>query len=67
MAQVVYQGCILSKNSTALELWDAVQKASKDKAPLQKALDDHMWALGRKDIPMPEGLANYKIGNDPVK
>ena len=41
--EVVYKGLVLSKGSTALELWEAWQKdKSGDRNKLQKKLDDHM-------------------------
>jgi hypothetical protein len=42
MKQVVYKGSILAKGSHALELWENWQKATKDRNPHQKRLDDHM-------------------------
>lgn len=40
--QVVYRGSVLSKGSTALELWEAWQKETKDRNAAQKKLDTHM-------------------------
>ncbi len=40
--QVVYKGLVLMKGSTALELWDAWQKETKDRNSAQKKLDVHM-------------------------
>lgn len=40
--QVVYKGSILAKGSTALELWEAWQKETKDRNAAQKKLDQHM-------------------------
>lgn len=40
--QVVYKGLVLMKGSTALELWDAWQKETKDRNAAQKKLDAHM-------------------------
>lgn len=42
MKQVVYRGSVLSKGSTALELWEAWQKDTKDRNAAQKKLDVHM-------------------------
>jgi hypothetical protein len=40
--QVVYRNSVLSKGSTALELWEAWQKETKDRNAAQKKLDTHM-------------------------
>ena len=40
--QVVYRGSVLSKGSTALELWESWQKDTKDRNAAQKKLDVHM-------------------------
>ena len=40
--QIIYKGTILAKGSTALELWEAWQKDSKDRNAAQKKLDQHM-------------------------
>lgn len=42
MKQVVYRGSVLSKGSTALELWEAWQRETKDRNTAQKKLDAHM-------------------------
>jgi hypothetical protein len=42
MKQVVYKGSVLAKGSTALELWEAWQKETKDRNAAQKKLDVHM-------------------------
>lgn len=42
MKQVVYRGIVLAKGSTALELWEAWQKETKDRNAAQKKLDTHM-------------------------
>ena len=42
MKQVVYRGSVLSKGSTALELWESWQKDTKDRNAAQKKLDVHM-------------------------
>jgi hypothetical protein len=42
MKQVVYRGSVLAKGSTALELWEAWQKDTKDRNAAQKKLDQHM-------------------------
>lgn len=40
--EVVYRGSVLSKGSTALELWEAWQKEKSDRNAAQKKLDQHM-------------------------
>lgn len=40
--QIIYKGSILAKGSTALELWEAWQKDSKDRNAAQKKLDQHV-------------------------
>lgn len=40
--QVIYRGSVLSKGSTALELWEAWQKEKTDRNAAQKKLDNHM-------------------------
>ena len=42
MKQVVYRGSVLSKGSTALELWEAWQREKSDRNAAQKKLDTHM-------------------------
>lgn len=42
MKQVEYRGSVLSKGSTALELWENWQKEKKDRNAAQKKLDTHM-------------------------
>jgi hypothetical protein len=42
MKQVVYRDSVLSKGSTALELWEAWQRETKDRNAAQKKLDVHM-------------------------
>ena len=42
MKQVVYRESIMAKGSTALELWEAWQKETKDRNAAQKKLDVHM-------------------------
>lgn len=42
MKQVVYKGSVLSKGSTALELWELWQRDTKDRNAAQKKLDVHM-------------------------
>ena len=42
MKQVLYRASILAKGSTALELWEAWQKETKDRNAAQKKLDTHM-------------------------
>ena len=42
MKQVLYRNSILAKGSTALELWEAWQKETKDRNAAQKKLDTHM-------------------------
>ena len=40
--QVVYRDSVLSKGSTALELWEAWQREKSDRNAAQKKLDLHM-------------------------
>ena len=40
--EVVYKNSILAKGSTALELWEAWQRDTKDRTAAQKKLDAHM-------------------------
>ena len=40
--EVVYKNSILAKGSTALELWEAWQRDTKDRNAAQKKLDSHM-------------------------
>jgi hypothetical protein len=40
--KIIYKGLELAKGSTALELWDAWQKDTKDRNAAQKKLDTHM-------------------------
>jgi hypothetical protein len=42
MKQVVYRGSVLSKGSTALELWEAWQREKLDRNAAQKKLDVHI-------------------------
>ena len=42
MKQVVYRGSVLSKGSTALELWEAWQREKTDRNAAQKKLDLHL-------------------------
>jgi len=42
MKQVVYRGSVLSKGSTALELWENWQREKSDRNAAQKKLDTHM-------------------------
>ena len=55
--QVVYRGSVLSKGSTALELWEAWQKDTKDRNAAQKKLDQHMKEVERRHA---ELLERYK-------
>lgn len=55
--QVIYKGSILSKGSTAKELWDAWQKETKDRNAAQKKLDLHMADIERRER---ELLERYK-------
>jgi hypothetical protein len=57
MKQVVYKGSVLSKGSTALELWEAWQKDTKDHNAAQKKLDQHMKEVERRHV---ELLERYK-------
>lgn len=47
MKQVVYKGSVLTKGSTALELWENWQRAKSDRNQMQKKLDDHMKQLDK--------------------
>jgi len=40
--EVVYKNSILAKGSTALELWEAWQRDTKDRNAAQKKLDAHL-------------------------
>ena len=40
--EVVYKNSILAKGSTALELWEAWQRDTKDRNAAQKKLDAYM-------------------------
>jgi hypothetical protein len=42
MKQVVYRGSVLSKGSTALELWELWQREKLDRNAAQRKLDQHM-------------------------
>ncbi len=48
MKQVLYKGLVLSKGSTALELWDNWQSAKTDRNVSQKKLDDHMKEVDKR-------------------
>ena len=48
MKQVLYKGLVLSKGSTALELWDNWQSAKTDRNVPQKKLDDHMKEVDKR-------------------
>jgi len=48
MKQVLYKGLVLSKGSTALELWDNWQSAKMDRNVSQKKLDDHMKEVDKR-------------------
>ena len=55
--QVVYKGLVLSKGSTALELWEAWQKETRDRNGAQKKLDQHMKEVEQRHR---ELLERYK-------
>lgn len=57
MKQVVYRGSVLSKGSTALELWETWQKDTKDRNAAQKKLDTHMKEVEQRHR---ELLERYK-------
>jgi len=42
MKQIIYKGSILTKGSTALELWELWQKEKSDRNAAQKKLDTHI-------------------------
>lgn len=48
MKQVVYKGSVLAKGSTALELWEAWQKDTRDRNAAQKKLDSHMKDVAQR-------------------
>jgi hypothetical protein len=48
MKQVVYKGLVLSKGSTALELWELWQREKSDRNAAQKKLDQHMKDVGQR-------------------
>jgi hypothetical protein len=48
MKQIVYKGLVLSKGSTALELWEAWQREKSDRNAAQKKLDQHMKDVGQR-------------------
>jgi hypothetical protein len=54
MKQVVYRGSVLSKGSTALELWEAWQRDTKDRNAAQKKLDTHMKDVERRHVELLE-------------
>lgn len=55
--QVVYKGLALMKGSTALELWEAWQKETRDRNGAQKKLDQHMKEVEQRHR---ELLERYK-------
>ena len=55
--QVVYKGLVLMKGSTALELWEAWQKETRDRNGAQKKLDQHMKEVEQRHC---ELLERYK-------
>lgn len=55
--QVVYKGLVLMKGSTALELWEAWQKETRDRNGAQKKLDQHMKEVEQRHR---ELLERYK-------
>jgi hypothetical protein len=57
MKQVVYRELVLAKGSTALELWEAWQRETKDRNAAQKKLDVHMKEVERRHN---ELLERYK-------
>jgi len=57
MKQVVYKGLVLSKGSTALELWELWQREKKDRNAAQKKLDQHMKEVEQRHR---ELLERYK-------
>jgi hypothetical protein len=40
--QIIYKGLVLSKGSTALDLWESWQRDTRDRNAAQKKLDQHM-------------------------
>jgi hypothetical protein len=61
MKQVVYKGLILAKGSTALELWEAWQKDTKDRNAAQKKLDVHMKDVETRSVQL-SGVPHSKNG-----
>lgn len=57
MKQVVYRGSVLSKGSTALELWENWQREKTDRNAAQKKLDTHMKDVEKRHQ---ELLERYK-------
>ena len=55
--QVFYKGSVLAKGSTALELWEAWQKETKDRNAAQKKLDAHVKDVDNRSK---ELLERYK-------
>ena len=55
--QVTYKNVVLAKGSTALELWEAWQKETKDRNAAQKKLDQHMKEVEKR---YKELLERYK-------
>jgi hypothetical protein len=57
MKQVVYRGSVLSKGSTALELWENWQREKSDRNAAQKKLDQHLKEVEQRHK---ELLERYK-------
>lgn len=55
--KIIYKGLELSKGSTALDLWEAWQKETKERGAAQKKLDVHMKDV---DTRHKELLERYK-------
>jgi hypothetical protein len=60
MKQVVYRDSVLSKGSTALELWEAWQKETKDRNAAQKKLDTHMKEVESRHRDLMERYASLE-------
>lgn len=50
MKEVKYKGMILMRGSTALELWEAWQKETKDRNAAQRKLDQHMKDVEQRHV-----------------
>jgi hypothetical protein len=67
MKQVVYRESVLSKGSTALELWEAWQKETKDRNAAQKKLDLHMKEVEQRHRDLMERYASSEKSSGGTK